>query len=129
MKKELVIKWQRLMYNGETCPRCSDTEKEIKKAIDALKKICENSNIKLKFKKEKITKKEFEKNPLESNRIFINNKPIENYINAKTGKSKCCNICGNTDCRTIIVKKNQFEVISSDIIIQAALTAISEILK
>jgi predicted DsbA family dithiol-disulfide isomerase len=33
----LKIKWQRLLINGQTCPRCKLTEEELEKAISILK--------------------------------------------------------------------------------------------
>ncbi|MEN3013525.1 MAG: DUF2703 domain-containing protein [Endomicrobiia bacterium] len=126
--KKLEIKWQRLVYKGKTCPRCSHTEKEIKKAVSMLKRICKNYGINLVFKKEKISKQEFEKNPLNSNKILINNKPIEKYLNAKTSKSKCCDVCGPVECRTLVVNKNQYETIPANLIIQAGLDAMLKIL-
>ncbi|SJZ83227.1 protein of unknown function [Selenihalanaerobacter shriftii] len=29
--KDLKVKWQRLISDGETCPRCGGTEEELKK--------------------------------------------------------------------------------------------------
>ncbi|MCX7716370.1 MAG: DUF2703 domain-containing protein, partial [Endomicrobia bacterium] len=96
--KKLEIKWQRLVYKNQTCLRCAKTENEIKKAVSLLKEVCRNTGIKFVLKKEKISKNEFIKNPLKSNQIFINNKPIEEYLNAKTSKTKCCDVCGSVEC-------------------------------
>ena len=35
--KTLKIKWQRLIFNEQTCPRCGSTEKEVEKAVSILK--------------------------------------------------------------------------------------------
>ncbi|MGB9721632.1 MAG: DUF2703 domain-containing protein [bacterium] len=37
-KKILKIKWQRLLVDGETCPRCNETEQEIDSNLRGLKK-------------------------------------------------------------------------------------------
>ena len=37
--KTLAIVWQRLVKNGNTCPRCGDTLQEIKRAVGRLTKI------------------------------------------------------------------------------------------
>jgi hypothetical protein len=37
-KKSLVISWQRLISNGDTCPRCGSTEDELDKACRNSKK-------------------------------------------------------------------------------------------
>ncbi|MDW8056389.1 MAG: DUF2703 domain-containing protein [Elusimicrobiota bacterium] len=127
--KSLEIKWQRLIYKNKTCPRCAKTENEIKKTVSLLKEVCRNTGIKFVLKKEKISKNEFIKNPLKSNQIFINNKPLEEYLNAKISKTKCCDVCGPVECRTVVLDKTQFEVIPKEIIIKAGIIAISEILK
>ena len=36
-KNILKIKWQRLIFEGETCPRCGSTEKELEEAISTLR--------------------------------------------------------------------------------------------
>ncbi|MBL7156519.1 MAG: DUF2703 domain-containing protein, partial [Candidatus Omnitrophica bacterium] len=36
--RTLTIKWQRLLSEGETCPRCGSTEKEVEKAVSMLRK-------------------------------------------------------------------------------------------
>ncbi len=66
------------------------------------------------------------KNPLESNRIWINDKPLEEYLKADVGKSPCCDVCGPSECRTIEVDGNIYEVVTADMIIRAGLLAASE---
>ena len=35
-RKELIISWQRLLLEGETCPRCGTTEAEVEKSFASL---------------------------------------------------------------------------------------------
>ncbi|MDI6714841.1 MAG: DUF2703 domain-containing protein [Thermodesulfovibrio sp.] len=124
--KKLIIKWQRLLYNNSTCPRCSETEKEIEEAFFKLKEAFKHLNIEVILEKIELNKVEFSKTPLSSNLILINNKPLEEWLGAETGKSKCCSVCGDEDCRTIHFKGNTYEAIPENLIIKASLIAASE---
>ncbi|MBE0504743.1 MAG: DUF2703 domain-containing protein [Desulfuromonadales bacterium] len=35
--KTITIAWQRLLSDGQTCPRCGSTETEVEKAFSVLK--------------------------------------------------------------------------------------------
>ncbi|MEO0109600.1 MAG: DUF2703 domain-containing protein [candidate division WOR-3 bacterium] len=123
-KKILNIKWQRLVVKGKTCPRCKGTEKEINKAIATLRKLLIPLGVKVSLKKEGLSLAEFKKNPLKSNRLWINNRPIEDYLKGEVGQSSCCEVCGTEECRTIKVEKEEYEIIPSVLIIKAGLDAV-----
>ncbi|KXA92168.1 hypothetical protein AKJ65_07955 [candidate division MSBL1 archaeon SCGC-AAA259E19] len=122
-KGKLKIKWQRLLSDGETCERCQSTEREVEKAVRKLKETLPRLGIKVKLEKEKLTEEEFKKNPKASNRIFIGDKPLEELIGANVGGSKCCDVCGEEECRTVIIGGEEHEVVPSQTIINAALNA------
>ena len=126
--KTLKIKWQRLVSDGKTCPRCGNTEKEIERSLSLLKRSLSPLKIKIVLKKEKLSIKKFKKTPLDSNQIWFNNKLLENWIGATTGKSKCCDVCGPNDCRTIKVKNKTYETIPTELILKAGLMAASELI-
>ena len=126
--KQLTLKWQRLIDKGDTCPRCGSTENEIEKAVSALQQSLKPLGIEIILNKKELTIEEFKKNPLESNRILINNRPLEEYLDAQTGQSPCCDVCGPTDCRTLDVDGNTYETIPSELIIRAGLSAVMELL-
>lgn len=114
------------MVEGKTCPRCGDTEKEVERAISQLQSMLKPKGIEVVLEKRDITPEQFQKNPLQSNRILINGRLLEEYLQAKTGKSPCCSVCGPNDCRTIIINgKDIYEYIPAELIIKAGLTAIS----
>lgn len=113
--QELTIIWRRLIENDETCPRCGSTEKELDKAILILKE----KNIEVILKKEALRLDQFKKNPDKSNQILINGKPLEDLLKGKTGKSKCCGVCGDTECRTVEIDGEVHEVVSAEIIVEA----------
>lgn len=123
----LKIKWQRLISNGETCPRCGSTEKELEKAVSALKESLAPSGIEVIVEKEELPAAEFKKDPLQSNRIWINNRLLDNWIGGEVGHSPCCDVCGPSECRTLEVEGQVYEAIPAEIIIKAGLSAASQL--
>ncbi len=126
--KNLNIKWQRLVAEGETCPRCESTEKELDKAVNKLQEALIPLGIKVTLEKEEINISEFKQDPLQSNRIWINEQPLEDLIKGEVGQNPCCEVCGPSDCRTVEIDGKIYETISSDLIIQAGLIAANQIL-
>ena len=59
--KVLEIKWQRLVSKGETCPRCGLTEKEVDKAVSALKKSLAPLGVEVRLAKSELSLSEFKK--------------------------------------------------------------------
>ena len=60
-----------------------------------------------------IDEKAFKTNPSESNRIWIAGKPMEEWLGASVGSSRCCSVCGDSECRTVEVGATTFETIPS----------------
>lgn len=120
----LRIKWQRVTSHGETCERCRSTEEEIEAAVEKLETSLSALGMKVTLQKEKLSKEKFKNNPQESNRIFINGDPLEEWVNAETDQSECCEVCGENECRTVIVNGREYETIPSDLIVDAALQAV-----
>ncbi len=117
-KKErtLKIEWQRLVIEKKTCPRCRATEKELAKAVGILGK----RGIKVRLKKKEINKDSFKKDPQASNRILIDKKPLEYWLQARTGKSSCCSVCKESECRTVETGGSIYETIPAKLIVKAA---------
>lgn len=124
-KKSLIISWQRLISDGSTCPRCGTTEDELDKAVLQLKEKLQPQGIDVVLKKEELTLEEFKQNPLGSNRITFNNQLLEDLLDAKTGHSKCCDVCGDEECRTIETGGTNYETIPAELIVEAGIKAIS----
>ncbi len=127
-KKILKIEWQRLIVEEETCPRCGSTEQELDKAVATLKQSLAPLDIDVTLEKKTLSNSEFKGAPLESNRIWINNQPLEDYIGGSVGQSPCCDVCGPSDCRTVEVEGAVYETIPSEIIVQAGLKAATQML-
>jgi hypothetical protein len=79
------------------------------------------------LEKKGLSVSEFKKDPLQSNRIWINNRPIEDYIEAKVGESSCCDVCGPHACRTVEIGEKVYETIPSEIIIKAGIAIASQL--
>ncbi len=127
--KTLIIKWQRLLFEGETCPRCDSTGKEVDKAVSVLSQSLAPLGIEVKLEKTELSVSEFKKNPLQSNRIWIGKRPLEDWVEGKVDKSPCCDVCGPSECRTLEIEGKVYEAIPADVIVQAGLLAAAEIIK
>jgi hypothetical protein len=126
-KKILIIAWQRLVAEGNTCPRCGSTEDELDKAVDQLKEKLKSLDIDVVLEKAELSIDEFKKDPVKSNSILFNGISLENIINAKTGKSQCCDVCGDEECRTVEIKGETFETIPAEIIVRAGLKVAADL--
>lgn len=126
--KTLKIKWQRLMFEGQTCPRCGSTGEEVEKAVTGLKEALRPLGIDVVLEKSEISNEQFKSDTLQSNMIWINDRLLEDWIGGITGQSQCCDVCGPNDCRTVSVGQDVYEVIPSELIIKAGLLAASQLL-
>lgn len=124
----LTIKWQRLISDEKTCPRCGSTEEELGKAVSALRQSLAPLGIAVILEKEKLSVAEFKNDSLQSNRIWINNRLLEDWIEGRSGHTPCCDVCGPDECRTIEVEGQIYETIPAEIIIKAGLSAASQLL-
>lgn len=117
--KKLSLGWKHYAEEGGTCLRCNNTGNNIQKA---LKDISKNPNYKGVDVSYKETKLDAEKMS-ESNTVLINNKPIEEILNAEVSENYChscsCLVDKDTNCRTIKISKDTFEEIPKDLIIKA----------
>jgi len=126
--KTLIIEWQRLLDEKQnTCPRCSSTEQEVKKAVESLKQELAPHDIDVSLRKTAIDPEAFKKDALQSNKITIAGKTLEEWLEAQTGQSKCCDACGDADCRTVEYAGVTHEAVPADLIVKAGLAAASEI--
>lgn len=125
----LQIRWQRLLdEKGRTCDRCGTTETAVEEAVNKLKVSLKGLGIHVTLEKSAISPSEFSKDTLQSNRIWVNGKPIEEWLSATSGQSKCCTVCGESDCRTVTADGKTFEAIPSEMIVKAGLLAAVELL-
>jgi hypothetical protein len=100
----------------------------VEEAVNKLKGSLKGLGIDVLLEKSAISPAEFSKDTLQSNRIWINGKPIEEWLQASVGQSPCCSTCGDSDCRTVTVGGKTFEAIPSEMIVKAGLLAAVELL-
>jgi hypothetical protein len=127
--KSLPIIWQRLVSSkGRTCDRCNATNLEMQLAIRKLKEALRPLGIEPTLETRGIDEESFKANPSESNRIWIAGRPMEEWLGARVGSSRCCSVCGESECRTIEVEGTAFEAIPEKLFLKAALVASAELL-
>jgi hypothetical protein len=124
----LPIRWHRLVKDDRTCDRCAATGEEVERAVEVLADVLRPLGMQVSLELKEIDAAAFADDPDASNRIRVAGKPLDNWIGAKVGSSRCCSVCGDTDCRTIRVDRTSFEAIPQWLILKAALVAASTLL-
>jgi hypothetical protein len=67
---------------------------------------------------------EVTRDPSQSNRIWIDGRPLEKWLGAKVGKSPCCGPCQGLECRTLEAGGASHETIPAELIIKGGLLAV-----
>lgn len=125
---ELKIKWQRLVDDsGQTCNRCSCTGDEVQNAVELLQQSLALLGISVVADMMELSTDEFLQSTLESNRVWVAGKPIEDWLKAETAQSQCSGSCGDNVCRTITIGDQEFEVIPKELVLKAGLRAAAEL--
>lgn len=126
--KELTILWQRLVdESGRTCLRCGATETQVRQAVETLKLALAPLGIAPRLEVGTLDDVTFRTNPSESNRIWIGGRPMEDWLDAGVGSSRCCSVCGEAECRTVEVEGQTYETIPEQLIVKAGLLAAAQI--
>lgn len=124
--KTLTLRWQRLVTDaGQTCDRCGSTEAAMERAHATLRAALAPLGIAVTLEKVVIAPAAFAGAPAESNRIWVAGRPLEDWVGARAGRSRCCAACGDADCRTLEVGGQVHEAIPEKRILQAALSALT----
>jgi hypothetical protein len=123
---QMPIVWKRLVKGGETCTRCGDTGRQLDAAVAKLAASLRPLGIEPVLETQEIDEEAFKANPSESNRVWIAGKPIEEWLDANVGMSRCCSVCGDSDCRTLEVSGRTYETIPEEQFIKAGLMAGSQ---
>ena len=127
--RSLPIIWQRLVSpEGTTCPRCAATQDDVQRAVRTLEQVLRPLGISPSLEIIEIDEASFRVNPAESNRIWIAGKPMEEWLEGKVGSSRCCSVCGESECRTVEVGGTTYEAIPENLILKAALIASADLL-
>jgi hypothetical protein len=128
--KTIVIRWQRLVDDkGDTCNRCGNTEHSVEEAKRLLAASLGPLGMRVKLVKSQLTPEQFKLDPTESNRIWIDDAPLDKILGAKTGESPCCGSCGDSNCRTMIVDGQTYETIPRELIVRAGLRVAADLVE
>ena len=127
--KELHIVWQRLFNErGTTCPRCHGTGQEVAQTVERLRTALEPLGVTPVLETRELSEASFLEQPSESNRIWIDGRPLEYWVEGQAGSSRCCAECGDNDCRTLEVSGTTYEVIPEQLLMRAGLIAATRML-
>jgi hypothetical protein len=127
MMKILTIKWQRLVHGGETCSRCGETGEEVQKAVDALTSRLSPFGLRVILETAELDMAAWQADPDQSNRIWLADRPLEEWLEGKVGHSPCCGVCGDEECRTLELEGRTYETIPAALIVQAGIMAASQL--
>ena len=130
----MTIRWQRLVdEKGKTCDRCGGTQEELRQALESLKASLRPLGIEIKLEERELSPQECAKDITESNRIWIADRPLEEWLSGKVGTSPCGSCCAELDdtveCRTVTVANKTYEVIPAQLIVKAGLLAAAQIME
>ena len=128
MKSPPIIRQRLVSSDGKTCDRCDATHQAIERAVRTLKEVLRPLGIEPSLETREIGEEAFKANPSESNRIWIAGRPMEEWIGASVGSSRCCSVCGDSECRTTEVAGTTFEAIPEKLLLKAALIAAAYVL-
>jgi hypothetical protein len=126
--RTLPIRWQRLVNSkGATCPRCQGTGGEVRRAVAQLRSILEPRGIEPVLEEEAIDEAAFRADTLRSNEVLVAGRPIDWWLGGQAGSSRCCAACGDSDCRTLELDGQSYDVIPEALIVRAGLAAASQL--
>jgi hypothetical protein len=128
--KKIHLTWQRLVTEqGQTCDRCRDTEKELDKAVRFLQKSLAPAGVRFSVEKKALDSQEVARDPSQSNRLWIDGRPLEKWLGAGVGQSPCSGPCQGFACRTLEADGATYETIPAELIIKAGLLAVQRQVK
>jgi hypothetical protein len=125
--RPLRIVWQRLVdTSGRTCARCGATQEALEQAVAKLKGALAPLGLQPTLEIRAISAAAFRSDPSASNRIWIADRSLEEWLGASSGSSQCCSVCGDSECRTVKVGDDVYEEIPEELILRAALAAAAQ---
>jgi Domain of unknown function (DUF2703) len=122
---ELKIRWQPLAdRRGRSCERCLRTAAEIDSAAQKLRKALRPLGVDVPA----IEVSPSEAAPLESNRLWMNDRPLEAWLGAEVGRSPCTGACGRHECRALYINGRRYEIVPEELLVKAGLIAAARLL-
>lgn len=124
--KRLTILWQRVTVDGGTCERCGDTGGNVRQAAETLRQELAALDIEVILTEKALPP--FQLGAIEeSNRVFFNERPVEEILGAEVGLNhcrSCCEMLGErTDCRTLTLDGRVYEALPVELLLRAGRAA------
>ncbi|MBK8463484.1 MAG: DUF2703 domain-containing protein [Nigerium sp.] len=125
---KVTIRWQRLVgEQGGTCARCGDTGTEVQQAAAQLELALTPLGVTVTLEQRTIDADTFRSDVDASNRIWVNDRLLEDWLGAEVGASHCTFCCteagADVACRTLVHDGQTYETIPASLIVQAGLMA------
>lgn len=121
---ELKIRWQRRAdRQGQTCDRCVRTLSEIHSAARKLQKALQPLGVDVPT----VEISAAEADSLEANRVWLNDRPLEEWLKADVGRSSCLGAFGKHECRALYVNGRRYEVVPEELLVKAGLMAAAKL--
>lgn len=129
----LTLRWQRLVGDtGGTCERCGATQAEFEQATVSLVAALGALGIEVRAETAELDALAAAADISQSNRIWLNDRPLEDWLGASVGMSDCASCCAElgaeVECRTLTVGTQTYETIPALLIIRAGLLAAADLL-
>ncbi|MEM7145340.1 MAG: DUF2703 domain-containing protein [Verrucomicrobiota bacterium] len=126
----LKIRWKRLVVGEEekTAPEFASAESALDRSVAALKKALTPLGVEVILQKAGVTQAEFDKDPMISNRIWINGAALTTYLPESKVGSVRDEESGNL-YRTVSFAGGQFRDIPPQLIVHAGLIAAADSVK
>ena len=126
--RTLTVRWQRLVdETGGTCQRCGATEGQVRLAADTLRRSLRPLNMRVVLEERPLTPEQCAKDISRSNRIFVDGRPLADWLGGTVGMSSCESCCPqlgpSVECRTLTVDGQTHEAIPATLIVRAGLLA------
>jgi len=127
-KHTVTVKWQRLVdERGQTCQRCGTTQDKVRQGAQLLRRCLRPLNMQVVLEETPLDPETVARDVSESNRIFLDGRPLEDWLHAKEGRSLCGSCCDQlgtrVECRTTVVDGRAYEAIPAVFIVRAGLLA------
>lgn len=119
--KTLTIEWKHLDRDGDTCDRCGNTGRTLRKTVSALRRQCRPCGVAIKLIETKLPARRLQ----ESNAILFNGVPLEIALGDAKVRESDCGSCATllgqaSQCRAVERRGKTYEAIPEKLIREAA---------
>lgn len=126
MNKRLMVDWTRYVDDsGRECERCSDTRRELDRAVELFKKEISPS-IDIDIRVHALDRDERDASPLRVNSVKVADQTLEHWIDATVALSACCDVCRGAQTRAYTIDDQTWSVLPAEEIVKGLVRAAVE---